>query len=151
MSAARISIVTLGVDDLERALTFYQTLGWVNSAASQATVKFLQGNNIVLGLYGRAELAEDANADIGPAGFSGISLAVNLASEDEVDAFYKRAMVAGARGQKPPKKAFWGGYSGYFCDPDGHYWEVAHNPFFEFDKDGNLALGAAPQTDAGAN
>ncbi len=143
MSTARISIITLGVDDLERALTFYEALGWVNSTLSQETVKFLQGNNIVLGLYGRSSLAKDANAVLEPAGFSGVSLAINLASPDDVDAFYKRAMAAGAHGQKLPEKAFWGGYSGYFRDLDGHYWEVAHNPFVPFDKDGNLVLEVA--------
>jgi uncharacterized glyoxalase superfamily protein PhnB len=141
MSAARISIVTLGVEDLDRALTFYEALGWVNSPASQEAVKFLQGNNVVLGLYGREALAEDANTATDASGFSGITLAINFTSRDAVDAFYKLATEAGAHAQKPPQAVFWGGYSGYFRDLDGHYWEVAHNPFFEFDAAGNLNLG----------
>ena len=146
MSNARISMVTLGVDDLERSLKFYQALGWQDCNNSQESVKFLQGNNIVLGLYGRDALAKDTGADLGAepgkAGFSGISLAVNLATEADVDAFYNRAIDAGAGAQKPPEKAFWGGYSSYFRDPDGHYWEVAHNPYFALDENGNLQLGA---------
>ncbi len=146
MSQVRISMVTLGVDDLERSLKFYQALGWQNTGHSQDSVKFLQGNNIVLGLYGRDALAKDTGANIGAetgkAGFSGISLAVNLDSESAVDTFYNRAIDAGAGAQKPPKKAFWGGYSSYFRDPDGHYWEVAHYPYFALDENGNLQLGA---------
>ncbi len=142
MSDARISMVTLGVDDLERSLKFYQALGWQNSSHSQDSVKFLQGINIVLGLYGRDALAKDAGAETGKAGFSGISLAVNLASESAVDDFFQRAIDAGASPQKPPEKVFWGGYSSYFRDPDGHYWEVAHNPYFALDENGNLQLGA---------
>ncbi len=142
MSSARISIVTLGVDDLERSLRFYEALGWVNASQSQESVKFLQGNNIVLGLYGRGALAGDANAQSAErTGFPGISLAVNLESEAAVDAFYKLAIDASAHPQKPPEKAFWGGYSGYFRDFDHHYWEIAHNPFFKIDAGGNLDLG----------
>ncbi len=142
MSSARISLVTLGVDDLERGLHFYEALGWVNSSASQDDVKFLIGDNLVLGLYGRAALAEDAGSETASGGSSAISLAVNFSSTGEVDAFYKRAIAAGAHAQKKPRKVFWGGYSGYFRDPDGHIWEVAHNPFFKFDANGNLDLGA---------
>ena len=146
MSDARISMVTLGVGDLERSLKFYQALGWQNSSHSQDSVKFLQGNNIVLGLYGRDALAKDANAKDVAAddqqNFSGVVLAINLAAESAVDDFYNRAIDAGAGAQKPPEKAFWGGYSSYFRDPDGHYWEVAHNPYFALDENGNLQLGA---------
>ncbi len=146
MSDVRISMVTLGVDDLERSLRFYQALGWQNSSHSQDSVKFLQGNNIVLGLYGRDALAKDANVKDKPAagqqGFSSVVLAINLAAEADVDAFYSRAIDAGAGAQKPPEKAFWGGYSSHFRDPDGHYWEVAHNPYFALDENGNLQLGA---------
>lgn len=146
MSAARISMVTLGVDDLERSLKFYQALGWKNSGHSQDSVKFLQGNNIVLGLYGREALAKDANAIDMPAddqrNFSRVVLAINLVAEADVDAFYNCAIDAGAGAQKPPEKTFWGGYSSYFRDPDGHYWEVAHNPYFALDENGNLQLGA---------
>ncbi len=143
MKAARISMVTLGVEDLQRSAAFYQALGWQDSPHSQESVKFLQGNNVVLGLYGRKALAEDANvADTNPPGFSAVSLAVNLASEAAVDAFYQLAIDAGGHPQKPPQKVFWGGYSGYFHDFDHHYWEIAHNPFFQLDAKGNLDLGA---------
>ncbi len=142
MTATRISMVTLGVDDLERSLTFYEKLGWENTSHSQESVKFLRGGNIVLGLYGREALAKDASTRVENKGFSGTSLAVNLESEAAVDAFYKTATDAGAFPQKPPEKAFWGGYSGYFRDLDGHFWEIAHNPFFPLDSSGNLDLGA---------
>ncbi len=146
MTGAKISILTLGVEDLEQSLSFYQKLGWKNSTHSQDSVKFMQGNNIVLGLYGRAALAEDANADETnpPSGqFPNVVMAINLASEADVDAFFKLAIDAGASPQKNPEKAFWGGYSSYIRDPDGHYWEIAYNPFVKFDADGNLVLEAA--------
>ncbi len=142
MSAARVSIVTLGVDDLARAQKFYEAMGWKDHSDPKESVRFLQGNNIVLGLYGREDLAKDANAEPGKAGFSGVTLAVNLESEETVDVFYQRAIDAGAHPQKPPEKAFWGGYSGYFRDLDGHYWEIAYNPYFALDESGNLNLGA---------
>lgn len=130
---ANISIVTLGVTDLARSTAFYEALGWRNTTASQDSVTFLQGASIVLGLYGRAALAEDAQIAETPAGFRGVTLAINLESEAAVDAYFERAIAAGAHAQKTPQKVFWGGYSGYFADPDGHLWEVAHNPFFQGD------------------
>ena len=138
--AARISMVTLGVDDLARSRTFYEALGWAVAPQSQESVVFLQGRNIVLGLYGRQALAEDAGIEDTPPGFSGVALAINVASETEADRLYDTAVKNGARAQKPPQKVFWGGYSGYFADPDGHLWEVAHNPFFAMDAVGNLQL-----------
>ena len=144
MSAAGISMITLGVEDLERSLTFYQAMGWKNSSHSQDSVKFLQGNNIVLGLYGRKALIEDAKAnDEGLKGssFPNVVMAINLDSQAEVDSLFKQAVDAGATAQKAPEKAFWGGYSSYIRDPDGHYWEIAHNPFVKFDANGNLKLG----------
>ncbi len=146
MTGAKISILTLGVEDLERSLNFYQALGWKDSTHSQDSVKFLQGNNIVLGLYGRAALAEDANFDdtSSPSEqFPNVVMAINLASEAAVNDFFKRAIDAGASPQKPPEKVFWGGYSSYIRDPDGHYWEIAYNPFVKFDADGNFTLEVA--------
>jgi len=143
MNAVGISIVTLGVDDLERSLTFYQALGWKNSRHSQDSVKFLQGNNIVLGLYGRKALIEDAGADgedLKGSSFPNVVMAINLQSQAAVDDLFKQAVDAGATAQKVPEKAFWGGYSSYFRDPDSHYWEIAHKPFFTLDVDGNLDL-----------
>jgi uncharacterized glyoxalase superfamily protein PhnB len=94
----------------------------------------------VLALFGRADLAADAGVADGPASFSGVALACNLASRDDVDAFHARAVAAGARSVKAPRQVFWGGYSGYFADPDGHLWEVAHNPFFPLDEQGLVQL-----------
>jgi len=136
----RISMVTLGVDDLARSRAFYEALGWVVAPQSQESVVFLQGRNIVLGLYGRQALAEDAGVECTPPGFAGLALAFNVASEAEADRIFELALANGAAGVKPPQKVFWGGYSGYFADPDGHLWEVAHNPFFAMDADGNLRL-----------
>ncbi len=136
-----ISIVTLGVEDLAASTTFYEKLGWANTKASQPSVTFLQGHSIVLGLYGRAALAEDADVENVPAGFRGVALAVNMEDESAVDAFFAHAVDCGATATKQPQKVFWGGYSGYFSDPDGHLWEVAYNPFFEGDpKSGQLKL-----------
>ncbi len=136
----RISMATLGVDDLARSRAFYEALGWVVAPQSQESVVFLQGRNIVLGLYGRKALAEDAGVEDTPPGFSGVALAINVASETEADRLFDIAVANGASARKPPQKAFWGGYSGYFGDLDGHLWEVAHNPFFAMDADGNLRL-----------
>jgi len=130
---ANISIVTLGVDNLAAATAFYQKLGWTNTTASQDSVTFLQGDSIVLGLYGRSALADDANITDTPSGFRAAALAINLPSETEVDHYFQCALDAGAHLVKEPQKVFWGGYSGYFADLDGHLWEVAHNPFFEGD------------------
>ena len=138
----RLSLVTLGVDDLGRARSFYEALGWRASPVSQGDVVFFQLNGLALALYPRALLAEDAAVPDGEPGFSGMTLAHNCRSERDVDTVYAEALQAGARGVKPPAKTFWGGYSGYFADPEGHLWEVAHNPFFPLDAAGNLSLPA---------
>lgn len=135
-----ISMVTLGVADIARATAFYEALGWRNTAASQDEVSFLQGHNIVLGLYGRKALAKDAQIEDTPPGFGGVAFAVNLISQDAVDAFFEHALNSGAAACKRPQQAFWGGYSGYFADPDGHLWEVAYNPYFKTDENGMLDL-----------
>ena len=145
MNGAHISMVTLGVADIARAVAFYQALGWQRSGPSEEAVAFLQGGNVVLGLFGRAALAEDAAVEDTPTGFAASSLAVNLPSEADVDAFFQKALAAGASECKPPQKVFWGGYSGYFADLDGHLWEVAHNPFFPLDKTGAIRLPEAGQ------
>jgi len=137
---ARVSMISLGVEDLPKSTEFYQALGWIKSPKSQETISFMKGANIVLGLYGRASLAEDAGVENAPTGFSGIALALNLPDEKEVDDFAILAAAAGGKIVKKPQKVFWGGYSGYFSDLDGHLWEIAHNPFVEFDASGNLDL-----------
>ena len=136
----RLSLITLGVADVARARAFYEALGWRASNASQDGVAFFQANGIALALYGRAALAEDAEVEDTGSGFSGIALAQNLPSQTEVDELYAEALNAGATPVKAPRKAIWGGYSGYFADPDGHLWEVAWNPFFPLDAAGNLHL-----------
>ena len=145
MNGAHISMVTLGVENIARAVAFYQALGWQRSGPSEDAVAFLQGGNVVLGIYGRAAMAEDALVEDQPTGFSAVTLAVNLPSEADVDAFFRKALAAGASECKPPQKVFWGGYSGYFADLDGHLWEVAHNPFFPLDKSGAIHIPEAGQ------
>ena len=137
----RISMITLGVEDVARSTAFYEKLGWKKSSASQDAVTFIQLKGTVLGLFSRRSLAEDARVENTPRGFSGVTLAHNVTSERGVDAVYKFALSCGATPVKAPEKVFWGGYSGYFADPDGHLWEVAYNPFFPLDKEGHVVLG----------
>lgn len=125
----RISMITLGVEDLQRSVRFYeQGLGFPRME-SPPSVAFFTLNGSWLGLYGRASLAEDAGVPSEGSGFSGIALAHNVDSEAAVDEVLAQAVSAGATLVKPGQKVFWGGYSGYFSDPDGYLWEVAHNPF----------------------
>ena len=135
-----LTLVTLGVDDLERSRRFYAALGRSEIEPRQEAVAFFQLNGIGLSLFPRAELARDARVTDGRAGFSGVTLAHNLRSESEVDALSAEMIAAGARLVKQPQKVFWGGYSGYVADPDGHLWELAHNPFFPLDPAGNVIL-----------
>jgi uncharacterized protein len=136
----RLSLVTLGVADIGRARAFYEKLGFVPARASQGDVAFYQLSGVVLALYPRDKLADDATVANDGAGFDGVTLAQNLESPEAVDAALDFAVSCGATLKKPGQKAFWGGYSGYFADPDGHLWEIAHNPFFGTDADGNLDL-----------
>ena len=136
----RLSLITLGVDDMARARRFYEALGFKASPASNDNVTFFQMNGIALGLLGRKQLAEDAHLAGTQAGFPAITLAHNLRSEAEVDACHGAFVAAGGRNLKTPQKVFWGGYSGYAADPDGHIWEFAFNPFFPLDDAGNLEL-----------
>jgi len=124
----RLSLITLGVADLARAQRFYETLGWRSLPQSKATVAFFQCGGIVFALFGRAALAEDANLAPYGEGFSGIALAHNVRKKEEVDAVLAEAEAAGGKILKRGQDAFWGGYTGYFSDPDGHVWEVAWNP-----------------------
>lgn len=137
----RLNLVTLGVHDLSRSLQFYRDgLGWKPSSASQAEVAFFQLGGLVLALYPRTKLAEDITVDSVGTGFSGITLAYNGKSRAEVDEVLQLVERLGARVVKPAQDVFWGGYSGYFADPDGHLWEVAWNPFFKFDAADQLIL-----------
>ncbi|WP_111508659.1 VOC family protein [Mycobacterium kyogaense] len=135
----RISLITLGVDDLARARHFYEDgLGWRPHDAPEGVV-FYQLPGIAVALFGRADLAEDAHHPV-DGRFSGITIAVNQRSEAEVDAVLEQAVAAGATLLKPAERVFWGGYSGYFADPDGHVWEVALNPAWTINEDGTLTM-----------
>lgn len=136
----RISMVTLGVADVAAATAFYEKLGFHKSSASQEAVTFFKLKGTLLGLFGRAALAADAGVADSRPGFSAVTLARNLASEAEVDEAFAHALSCGAKAVKKPEKVFWGGYSGYFADPDGHLWELAYNPFMENDADGFMQL-----------
>jgi predicted lactoylglutathione lyase len=137
----RINLVTLGVTDMARSRAFYERLGFKASKASSPDVTFFEANGVVLGLFGHDALAADANVKAGePPAFRGVSLAWNAESEVAADAIMAHASRAGAAIVKPMEKVFWGGYSGYFSDPDGHLWEVAHNPFWPLDPQGHIKL-----------
>lgn len=138
----RISLITLGVGDLALARRFYeQGLGWKVGMAVEGEVVFFQLNGLILSLYSRAALAQDAGVAEAGSGFAGITLAHNVRSEEEVDTLLSEAQRAGGRVVKPALRAEWGGYSGYFADLDGHLWEVAFNPGFPIDAEGNTRLG----------
>jgi hypothetical protein len=136
----RLSLVTLGVRDLDRARRFYEALGWKRSVKNAEGVCFFQLGGIVLSLWGRADLAQDAGQEDDRHGFPGIALAHNCRSREDVDAVLAEAEAAGARIVKPACAAFWGGYSGYFTDPEGYPWEVAWNPGFTINEDGSITL-----------
>lgn len=138
----RLSLITLGVRDLVRSRAFYtEGLGWVPSELSNENVVFYQCAGVVFGLYGRDALAEDAALDSAEgSGFRGVALAYNTRSREDVDDVLALAARAGATISKPAEEAFWGGYSGYFADPDGHLWEIAWNPGFTIDADGHVTL-----------
>lgn len=139
MTPQRVTLITLGVDDLDRAKTFYAALGWV-PAEEQDGVAFYQINGLVLGLFGRADLAKDQGRAGAVLGTGAMTLAQNFNDQAAVDTAYAEAIAAGATALKAPENVFWGGYSGYFADPDGHVWEVAHNPFWPLNEDGSLTL-----------
>ncbi|MCL7751519.1 VOC family protein [Guyparkeria hydrothermalis] len=136
----RLSVITLGVADLARSRAFYETgLGWSVGQAAESVV-FFQLNGMVLALYPREALAADAGVPSQGSGFAGFSLAHNVRRRDEVDHVLAEAERAGGRVVKPAQETFWGGYSGYVADPDGHLWEVAHNPFWAMDAAGSVSL-----------
>ena len=126
----RISMITLGVSDLEESVRFYEQGLGLPRMDSPPEVAFFTLNGSWLGLYGRESLAEDARVSADGSGFAGFTIAHNVDSEAAVDELMEQAVAAGAKLVKPAQKVFWGGYSGYFADPDGYLWEVAHNPLF---------------------
>ncbi|MGZ8785055.1 MAG: VOC family protein [Acidimicrobiia bacterium] len=135
----RLSLITLGVSDLSRARSFYEALGWTAGAVSTEDVAFFQAGSMVVGLWDRAKLAEDCGVVDG-AGWGGLTLAHNVAYPAEVDAVVDEARAAGATVSREPAETVWGGYSGVFVDPDGHPWEVAHNPGWLLRPDGTVEL-----------
>lgn len=140
MIAQRLSLVTLGVEDVARARAFYERLGWQASAVDSAEVAFFDMSGVILALYGRAALAEDAAVPAAGSGFRAATMAINLASAGEVDAALAEVAAAGGAITQPARRVSWGGYAGYFADPDGHLWEVAYNPFWPLDAQGRLQL-----------
>jgi predicted lactoylglutathione lyase len=135
----RANLITLGVADLGRARRFYEALGWRTGAGPDDDVVFFQAGEMVLALWDRARLAEDSGVE-DTGGWGGVTLALNFGSPAEVDAAIEEARVAGAEIAREPAETFWGGYSGLFIDPDGHPWEVAHNPHWTVTEDGGVRL-----------
>jgi catechol 2,3-dioxygenase-like lactoylglutathione lyase family enzyme len=133
----RISLITLGVADVERARDFYEALGW--RAGEMRDPSFFQAGGMVLALWGRGELERDSGVEDG-GGWGGVTLAYNTRSREEVDAVTEQARAAGGRIAREPAETFWGGYSAVFVDPDGHPWEVAHNPGWRLSDDGSVVL-----------
>lgn len=135
-----ISFITLGVADLAVSRAFYAALGWRESPASQPGIAFFNAGGVVLALFPRAALAEDADVAVAGSGFPGSTLAHNVESEAAVDRLLAEAVAAGGRLVRRAGKVFWGGYRGYFADPDGFLWEVCWNPFFPLDERGRVRL-----------
>ena len=139
---ARVSLVTLGVADVDRSRRFYEALGWRGEATPDGEVVFFQAGGMVVALWGRALLAADSGVDDDAgAAWGGVTLAHNVRSPDEVDAVLAEVEAAGAAVVRRGEPTFWGGYSGRFADPDGHRWEVAHNPGWTLADDGSVRLG----------
>ena len=134
--------IGIGTANLARAVAFYEALGWTRSSASTEAMVFLRLANLCLGLHPREMLAADAGVEAEGSGFRAVTFAHNLSSDAEVDAAFAEAVAAGAEPVKRPERKHWGGYSGYFADPDGNLWEVAHNPFATLLADGTMDLPA---------
>jgi predicted lactoylglutathione lyase len=135
----RVSVITLGVGDLGRARAFYEALGWSTNADPGDDVVFFQAGCMIVALWDRGQLAEDSGVE-DRGGWGGITLAHNVRSPAEVDAVVSRARSAGATLTREPAETFWGGYSGVFTDPEGHAWEIAHNPRWTLHEDGSVEL-----------
>ena len=135
----RLSLVTLGVSDLARARAFYEALGWTTGAEPDEDVVFFQAGGAIVALWGRDQLAEESAIEDSP-GWGGVTFAYNTRSPAEVDAVMAEAEAAGAKIARSAGETFWGGYSGIFVDPEGHPWEVAHNPGWTIADDGSVRL-----------
>ena len=138
MKTQRVTLITLGVEDLAKSHAFYAALGWEPSQAEEGVV-FYRMDGMALGLFGREALAEDQGRPGASLGTGAITLAQNFPDRASVDSAFELAVSAGATVLKRPEAVFWGGYSGYYADPDGHVWELAHNPFWALDEYGALA------------
>ena len=136
----RLSIVTLGVADVAAARRFYERLGWSASSVGGDEIAFFQAGSIVFSLYSLEEMTTDLGLESGGSGCASIALAYNVRQKEDVDAVLAEAEKAGAKLLKPAEEKFWGGYAGYFADPEGYAWEVAWNPAFELREDGSLRL-----------
>lgn len=141
MKNQRITLVTLGVADLERSKAFYAALGWQPEEATEGVV-FYDLGGMKMGLFGLGPLAKDQGRPDAVLGTGATTLAQNFTDRAAVDEAFAQAEAAGATVLKRPEAVFWGGYSGYYADPDGHVWEVAHNPFWQLDADGKLVAKA---------
>jgi uncharacterized protein len=135
----RVSVVTLGVADLDRARAFYEALGWTSPSTPEDGVVFFPGGGMVLALWSRSLLEEDSGV-VDTGGWGGVTMAHNVRSPEEVDRVLEDAEAAGATIARRGASTFWGGYSGLFVDPDGHPWEVAHNPFWQMDEAGAITI-----------
>ncbi|PKH86659.1 VOC family protein [Colwellia sp. Bg11-28] len=138
----RISIITLGVKNLKKSFDFYTTLGFPSSRKPEDGIIFFKTSGVCLALYPLDELAEDVfpSLNSNPSGFSGVTFAHNTRSKVEVDSILELAKTAGGNIEKPAQNVFWGGYSGYFSDPDGYLWEIAFGDCWEFNEDGSLII-----------
>ncbi len=140
MTPQRVTLITLGVADLAVSRAFYGRMGWKEHGESQEGIAFFQLNGLALALFGREALAADQGRPGAALGTGAVTLAQNFTTEAGVDAAFAAALAAGGMALKAPEKVFWGGYSGYWADPDGHVWEVAMNPFWPLNTDGSLTL-----------
>ena len=145
MKAERVTLITLGVADMARTRAFYQAWGWQVHARSVPGLTLFQMNGLALALFDIRELAADQGRPDAQLGTGAMTLAQNLASEAEVDRIFDAAVKAGGAPLKKPQEVFWGGYSSYVADPDGHVWELAHNPLWPLNDDGSLTLPEAAE------
>ncbi|MEN3793659.1 VOC family protein [Fulvimarina sp. MAC3] len=148
MNPQRVTLITLGVRDMAKSRAFYAALGWQPVPHEGPGVTFYRMDGMALSLFGLADLAKDQGRPGADLGAGAVTLAQNFSDDASVDQAYEAALAAGATGLKPPQKVFWGGYSGYsgysgyYADPDGHVWELAHNPFWHLDESGRLTIPA---------
>lgn len=144
MTPQRVTLITLGVADLERSKAFYSALGWQVTREIPGQVVFYQINGMAFGFYGLEGLAKEQNRPVSELKTGAMTLAINMPTAAAVDAAFAQAIDAGATALSEPTEMHWGGYSSYYADPDGHVWEIAYNPFWELNADGSLTLPVEP-------